>query len=226
MRVFFESVFDLIYLTSVIYIGFKLFRGANSKSMILFGVMALVLGIGDSFHLIPRVIALVSGNGFEYYAPYLGIGKFITSITMTIFYVILYYVYRERYKVVGQNNLTMAIYFLALLRIVICLFSQNEWLNYRQPLSWGIYRNIPFLILGMVIIWLFYTASKKYNDTSYKNMWLTIVLSFGFYLPVVLFAGVNETVGLLMIPKTMAYVWTILIGYFDFMKGDKNEKVN
>lgn len=226
MRVFFESVFDLIYLTSVIYIGFKLFRGANSKSMKLFGVMALVLGIGDSFHLIPRVIALVSGNGFEYYAPYLGIAKFITSITMTIFYVILYYVYRERYKVAGQNNLTMAIYFLALLRIVICLFPQNEWLNYRQPLSWGIYRNIPFLILGIIIIWLFYTASKKYNDTSYKNMWLTIVLSFGFYLPVVLFAGVNETVGLLMIPKTMAYVWTILIGYFDFMKGDKNEKVN
>lgn len=49
-------------------------------------------------------------------------------------------------------------------------------------------------------------------------MWLSIVLSFGFYIPVVLFSGRNETIGLLMIPKTMAYVWTVLIGYLDFRK--------
>ena len=44
-------------------------------------------------------------------------------------------------------------------------------------------------------------------------MWLTIVLSFGFYLPVVLWADVNPLIGMLMIPKTCAYVWTVLIGY-------------
>ena len=43
-------------------------------------------------------------------------------------------------------------------------------------------------------------------------MWLTIVLSFGFYLPVVLWADVNPLIGMLMIPKTCAYVWTVLIG--------------
>lgn len=44
-------------------------------------------------------------------------------------------------------------------------------------------------------------------------MWLTIVLSFGFYIPVVLFAGTIPAIGMLMIPKTCAYAWTVLIGY-------------
>ena len=44
-------------------------------------------------------------------------------------------------------------------------------------------------------------------------MWLTIVLSFGFYIPVVLWADAAFWVGMLMIPKTCAYVWTVLIGY-------------
>ncbi len=46
--------------------------------------MAVVLGAGDSFHLIPRAIALCT-TGLENYTVPLGIGKFITSITMTIF---------------------------------------------------------------------------------------------------------------------------------------------
>lgn len=226
MRVILESGFDIVYLVSIIFIGWQLYKNAYSRGMKLFGIMALVLGIGDSFHLIPRVIALLSGKGFEYYAVYLGIGKFITSITMTIFYIILYYIYRERYKAEGLKNLTVIIYLLAFTRIIICFFSQNEWLSYRQPVLWGIYRNIPFTIMGVIIVWLFYSAYKKHNDKPYKYMWLTIVLSFSFYLPVVLFGNLNERIGLLMIPKTLAYVWTVLIGYFDYMRGEKNEKIN
>ena len=52
-------------------------------------------------------------------------------------------------------------------------------------------------------------------------MWLTIVLSFGFYIPVVLWAEKIPAIGLLMIPKTCAYVWTVLIGYFDMRKRQK-----
>ena len=44
-------------------------------------------------------------------------------------------------------------------------------------------------------------------------MWLTILISFGFYLPVVLFADAVPMIGMLMILKTCAYVWTVLIGF-------------
>jgi hypothetical protein len=56
-------------------------------------------------------------------------------------------------------------------------------------------------------------------------MALTIILSFGFYIPVVLFAEKATWVGSLMIPKTLAYVWTVLIGYFaqrDALKEQQN----
>lgn len=40
------------------------------------------------------------------------------------------------------------------------------------------------------------------------------MLSFSFYIPVVLWANAVPMAGMLMILKTCAYVWTVLIGYF------------
>lgn len=102
-----------------------------------------------------------------------------------------------------------------MVRIVICLFPQNGWLVSDSSLSWSIYRNIPFAFLGIIIIVLFYQSARKNNDKAYRFMWLTIVISFAFYITVVLFAEVIPLMGMLMIPKTCAYVWTILIGYCD-----------
>ena len=64
-----------------------------------------------------------------------------------------------------------------------------------------------------MIILLFYKSAKEAGDSAFKHMWLTIVLSFGFYIPVVLWADAVPMIGMLMIPKTCAYVWTVLIGF-------------
>ena len=137
---------------------------------------------------------------------------------MTVFYILLYYVWRTRYEVKGQNHITVAVYALSLARVILCLFPQNEWLSADAPLSWGIYRNIPFALLGLLIIVLFYKSAKEKGDKDFKFMWLTIVLSFGFYIPVVLWADTITLIGMLMIPKTCAYVWTVLIGYCSMKK--------
>ncbi len=63
------------------------------------------------------------------------------------------------------------------------------------------------------MITLFYKSAKEKQDVMFKHMWLTILISFGFYLPVVLFADVVPMIGMLMMPKTCAYVWTVLIGF-------------
>ena len=139
---------------------------------------------------------------------------------MTIFYVILYYVWRLRYHAEGQKNTAVLVYLLAALRIALCLFPQNQWLGSDAPLSWGIYRNIPFALLGLLIIALLYQSAKQRQDHAFRHMWLTIVLSFGFYLPVVLWADAIPMVGMLMIPKTCAYVWTVAIGYRAMVQED------
>lgn len=213
-----ETLFDAVYLFSVIIIGVLMIqRSEGNRQFRLFGWMAVVLGVGDSFHLIPRALALCT-TGLESYTVPLGLGKWITSITMTVFYVLLYYVWRQRYQIKGQRVLTASVYFLAGMRIVLCMMPQNQWLSAEPPLSWGIYRNIPFALLGLLVIVLFYHSAKEHGDRAFRWMWLTIVLSFGFYIPVVLWADTVPMIGMLMIPKTCAYVWTVLIGYFAMKK--------
>lgn len=213
MQAIVETLFDLVYLITVITIGIIMITKSNDKKQYhLFGIMAVVLGVGDSFHLIPRALALCT-TGLENFTVALGIGKLITSITMTIFYILLYYVWRVRYNKNDQKGITILVYLLSFLRIILCLFPQNKWLSTDSPLSWGIYRNIPFALLGLLIILLFYKSAKEQKDKTFRWMWLTILLSFGFYIPVVLWADIIPIIGMLMIPKTCAYVWTILIGY-------------
>ncbi|MDE7331954.1 MAG: hypothetical protein K2O16_06875 [Lachnospiraceae bacterium] len=213
MQAIVETVFDTVYLVSVITIGIiMIVKSGGRRQYRLFGIMAVVLGAGDSFHLVPRALALCT-TGLENFTGALGIGKFITSITMTVFYVILYYVWRVRYEVKGQGGITAVVYLLSAMRIILCLFPQNKWLEADAPLSWGIYRNIPFALLGLVIIVLYYKCARERGDNAFKHMWLTIVLSFGFYIPVVLWADAIPMIGMLMIPKTCAYVWTVLIGF-------------
>ena len=213
MQAIMETLFDAVYLTLVITLGVKMIRGCHGQAQFrLFGIMAVVLGAGDSFHLVPRAFALCT-TGLENYTAALGLGKWITSVTMTVFYLLLYYVWRQRYRVSGMGCLTALVYLLAGLRVLLCMMPQNQWLSADAPLAWGIYRNIPFALLGLVVILLFYRSARQRGDKAFRWIWLTIVLSFGFYIPVVLWADAFPLVGMLMIPKTCAYVWTVWIGY-------------
>lgn len=221
MQAIFESLFDIFYLTTVTFLGLRMVREGKDRQYFLFGLMALVLGLGDAFHLVPRALAL-NTTGLENWTFALGLGKLITSITMTIFYLILYYVWRLRYKIRDKKGLSFLIWILSILRISLVLCPENMFLSINSPFAWAIYRNIPFTILGLLIIIIFYKKSREEGDLAFKNLWLTIVLSFGFYLPVVLFEKTMPLIGILMIPKTCAYIWTILIGYWA-MRGENND---
>jgi hypothetical protein len=213
MQAIMETLFDVAYLSTILFLGIRMVTQTRAeKQYRLFGVMAVVLGAGDAFHLVPRAYAL-NTVGLNNMLVALGTGKLITSITMTVFYVILYHVWRMRYYITERRGLTAAVYGLAILRIALCLFPQNGWTSADPSLTWGILRNIPFALLGLVVIVLFYQSARSAGDRDFRWMWLTIVLSFSFYIPVVLFADTVPIIGALMIPKTCAYVWTVYIGY-------------
>lgn len=219
-----ETIFDVCYLLGVISAGLIMILKGDKKSLTTkFGLMAVILGAGDSFHLIPRMYALWT-TGLEANAIALGIGKWITSVTMTIFYLILYYIWKKRYNISGRKRLDITMWTLTIVRIVLCMLPQNDWLNFNQPLLWGILRNIPFAIMGIIIIALFAQEIKKSRDTIFSFMPLAIGLSFGFYVPVVLLASVVPLLGMLMIPKTLAYVWVVLMGW-KLYKLERNKAV-
>jgi len=219
MQAIMESAFSIAYLITVIILGCYIIRNHKGiKQYLLFGIMTLILGCGDAFHLVPRIIAL-NTTGLADYAAALGFGTLVTSITMTVFYVILYHVWRIRYDVADKKALTISVYALAVIRASLCLFPQNEWLSTDSPVIWGIYRNIPFTILGIIIIVIYFQMAGKKNDKAFRFLWLSVSLSFIFYIPVVLWAGVYPMIGMLMLPKTCAYVWAVWMG----LRGLKSE---
>ena len=98
MRAIIETVFDIFYLVTVLTVGIRMIRGSKENTQFrLFGLMAVVLGAGDSFHLVPRALALCT-TGLENYAVPLGLGKWITSVTMTVFYVPVSYTHLRAHE--------------------------------------------------------------------------------------------------------------------------------
>ena len=76
-------------------------------------------------------------------------------------------------------------------------------------LSYGIINGICFLISFAIATILMSGNTYGYHMT---RMVAAIIISFGCYLPVTLFSKTKPKVGLLMIPKTCAYMWVIAMG--------------
>ena len=202
----FESIFDALYLILVISIGIKLLL-IEDKSAKTFGIMGVVLGLGDSFHLVPRIMAHMTQNGMEQFAPILSWGKMITSITMTIFY-LLYYKHYKKENHKENKTLDYTIYLLTIVRIILTILPQNKWGTSDPNLTWDIFRNIPFTIMGIILIAISYKEKGLFRKYS-----ILIALSFFFYAPVVLFADKYPIVGMLMMPKTVAYFMLVYTAY-------------
>ena len=221
MQAIMEPIFHIIYLITVISIGLTMVRKSNGNANVKwFGIMAVILGFGDAFHLIPRIIALQT-TGFESHAAFLGFGKLVTSITMTIFYLILYYLWKMRFNIKNVVKLDVLMWVLAIARIVLCFFPQNEWFVYDSSVTWAIIRNIPFAIMGIIMMILLYRSAILRHDKNAKSMAMAVMLSFAFYIPVVLWARVHFLIGMLMIPKTLAYLWIVFIGFNEYRKAVK-----
>lgn len=137
----------------------------------------------------------------------LGVGKLITSLTMTVFYLLLYEIWLGYYGERDRRGVRKALLLLLALRTVLCLFPQNGWLENRSDLIWGILRNVPFVALGAIVCRLYF--EKRRDGREFRRVWLYILLSFLFYIPVAVGAGLIPMLGMLMLPKTVCYILLI-----------------
>jgi len=204
-----EAIFDICYLTASSIIGFVLlFSASDNSARMLAGFMALVLAGGDTFHLVPRIQVIRTGKE-EQLRGMLGRGKQITSITMTVFYLLLWQIGLLVFHPENINFWSYLAYILAAARIFLCLLPQNKWTERYPPVIWGIWRNIPFFLMGALVAGLYFL--QRSVKPGLDLMWFAVVLSFVFYLPVVLRANKNPKIGMLMLPKTCAYLWMLVM---------------
>ena len=204
-----EAIFDASYLVLALTIGVVLISTASGNpARLLAGAAALILVAGDAFHLIPRLNAITTGEE-EKLRNALGTGKQITSITISLFYLLLWHIGLLVFAPKDVKIWSYLLYALTAARIFLCLLPQNRWRDRFPPIVWGIARNIPFFLQGLVVAGLFFINRNAVPGLAF--MWLAIILSFAFYLPVVLWVNKNPRIGMLMLPKICAYSWMLAI---------------
>jgi hypothetical protein len=201
-----EATFCAAYLLVAFIIGIlTLARSGAAKASRLFGIMILVLAGGDAFHLLPRISGALSGVRN---ITALGFGTMVTSFTMTAFYVLMFYFIALAASVKNYPVWRNVVLIVAAIRVVLLCFPQNNWLAADSPVSWGIYRNIPFIVLGAADAALLFKYFRK--DRFLKFAWAAVVLSFVFYMPAAL--SIKSMAGMFMILKTLCYIWLMIAG--------------
>lgn len=175
---------------------------------LLFGAMALFLGIGDAFHLIPRIISYFVEDDLYIQK---GIGKLVTSLTMTAFYLLMEMA-RKILKQDRNNSSLFLMFFLSMIRMILCIFPQNGWYYVTsEAYTWSIIRNIPFALMGGLTAYLWCRDFRK--DNLFKYIWMLVTLSFTFYFITVFGAPYVDWLGMMMIPKTICYMVMIFLFY-------------
>ena len=74
------------------------------------------------------------------------------------------------------------------------------------PQPWSTIRNIPLTIQGLGLAILVLRDSAAHQDKPFKWIGVSILVSFACYIPVILFVQKVPMIGMLMIPKTVAYL--------------------
>ena len=213
-----ENAFCIGYLVFALIAGIIFTTRTLSTGDLLFricAVMTLLLGGGDAFHLMPRIVINFKGETADKAIQrkrdfWLGLGNLISSITVTAFYIFFFAALSIKHGKYDISSvmpekfiLYMVLNVLALIRIILCLFPQNHWFSRNHETKWGLYRNIPFVIMGVVTV--------LYLIIWYREWLLAILVmvSFVCYMIVVLGARKKPMLGMMMIPKTICYIWMI-----------------
>ena len=207
-----EAVFDIGYLTFDLIAGILFFAFSRGRILfILYGILTLTLCGGDAFHLLPRVKRALKGSN-DRIRKQLGIGLQVSSITMTVFYILLLYIWKYTFcELKAPAALEIIIWVSALVRIIICLLPQNNWCGEQGNPKLSLLRNSVFAVTGIGVIILYAISGNTYGYHM-NRMIAAIIISFGCYLPVTLLSRKMPKIGMLMIPKTCAYIWMIVMG--------------
>jgi len=227
-RMWIEVIFDVIYLTVIWILVFKMYRRRsvvkpeNRRVAGLVMTAFTLLALGDTGHVGFQVAAYAMGDPAPHFSflemsfGLRGIGTLATAITVTLFYVLMVAIWRYRFdKQYGPfEHLLFAA---ALVRLVLLALPVNQWDSPVSPQPWSTIRNLPLLIQGLVAYLILRDARAK-RDRTFWWAGIMILISFACYMAVVLFVQQVPLIGMLMIPKTVTYIAECLLFYNELYK--------
>ncbi len=216
-RMWVEIIFNVAYLIAVwaIVILMTVQRdrvAPQDRRVAALGRWAFfLLALGDTGHVGFRVWAYAIGSlentvtvlGRE--IGLVGLGALATAITVTLFYVLVLMMWHARYgKPYGWFGALL--FAMAGLRLLLMIPAINQWNSVVPPQPWSIVRNLPLTIAGLGVAYLILRDALATHDRPFVWVGGLILVSYAMYIPVILFVQQAPLVGMLMIPKTLAYV--------------------
>ncbi len=171
----------------------------------------MLLALGDTCHVGFRVWAYGLGGlhaavGVAGRAVGLvGLGALATAITVTLFYVLMLKMWHARfhrpYGWLGALLLASVG-----VRFVLMLPDGNLWNSPVPVQPWSTVRNLPLMVLGLGVAYLILRDARRAGDRLFRWIGAWILVSYACYLPVIFFVQAIPALGMLMIPKTLAYL--------------------
>ncbi len=170
-----------------------------------------LLALGDTGHVGFRVVAYALG-GLEAHPLLVGLGALSTAYTVTLFYMVMVDVWRLRFnRALGWFGwLLLAA---GVVRLIVMVFPQNQWDRVVPPYEWGLFRNTFLVVQGLGVMALILRDAIRKGDGMFTWIGAMIGVSYAFYAPVILWVATVPMLGMLMIPKTCAYVAIAVIAY-------------
>jgi hypothetical protein len=213
MGAWFEIAFDVGYLACVWVLVAKMLARQGSVALaerplaLRFAVAFFLLALGDSFHVGSRVatdlgVPPVSIAGVP--MTLLGLGMMVTAYTVTAFYMLLVDARRARRG--ARDGWFWLMQTLLGVRLVLMALPGNDWAAAVPPWGMSLARNAPLAVAGTALAVLLLREGRASRDTGWRDVGWAMVVSYACYVPVILFAAAVPPLGLLMIPKTVAYV--------------------
>lgn len=225
-----EVVFDAVYLlviwTLVIVMARRRPRIAAADRTVAdcFTAAFALLALGDTFHLSLRILSHLKGSLSTThtvlgYPVTIGLGALATGITLTFFYMLFLKAWRWRFAG-GYGWFGYILFGAAAVRLLLFLHPANNWNSPFAPLAWSIYRNIPLFLQGLGVAFLIWRDAVRTKDRAFLAIAGLIVVSYACYMTVIFTYQAMPVVGMLMLPKTVAYVAMAVVAYRGFYGRD------
>lgn len=217
LRILVEVLFNISYL--VVVWGMVLLMATRQERVspenrylarLVMWAFAL-LALGDTGHVGFRVVAYARG-GLEANPALVGAGALSTAYTVTLFYMLMVELWRLRFQK-KMGTFPTFLLLMGIVRLIVMTFPQNEWTALVAPYGWSLLRNGFLVIQGLGVMFLILRDAARTNDRAFTWIGLMIALSYAFYTPVILWAAQVPLLGMLMIPKTCAYLGVAFIAY-------------
>lgn len=222
MRMWVETTFSLAYLMVVYGLVIVVYRRRETvipedrRVAGLVIAMFALLALGDTGHVGFRVVAYAIGGmqagALEAQSTLVGLGALATAITVTFFYVLVLVMWQARFQK-PYGIFGYILFAAAIARLVIMVFPQNQWGSVVPPQPWSLYRNLPLMLQGLGVAYLILRDARIAGDRIFTWIGLMILVSYACYIPVIFWIQQVPIIGMLMIPKTIAYVAIAIIAY-------------